>query len=391
MITSMRFIPKIVLLLLLNLPIFSQQILDEMEIDDISDSPEIQRIINREPDQGLLVVSSQLPSLEFSSNNTIFKTEEIEPGKWYLYVTPGTHIISFQAKGVISQRQRFFFEPKSVKGVKVRIIASTSVVLDIQSDPENAQVYLNGEFYGTTPFVGKLLSRRYTLELKKDRYLSHTEEVILLPGENTEIRATLERDPNAKFTMLVIKSDPAGAAVLLDGNAAGQTPLTLPDISPGTHTIEITADQHQPYRQTLRLVDGESRELAVDLKRIFSLSIASAPASAAVFINGQTEGNTPFTRQVIEGDRLNIRLQLSGYQDWQRTITVRQDETLQAAMQPVPIAEDKKSSSKTWLWIAGSGAVLGGAVVFLLSGSSSTPPPNGPESLPEPGAIWPPQ
>jgi PEGA domain-containing protein len=50
---------------------------------------------------------------------------------------------------------------------------------------------------------------------------------------------------------LVVESDPAGAAVYLDGRFAGQTPLTLATIEPGVHRVHLT---RAGYLENSRLV-----------------------------------------------------------------------------------------------------------------------------------------
>jgi hypothetical protein len=68
----------------MSLPLTAQQFLDEMEVSDISDSPEIKGNIVRDPKQALLIVKSQISQLRFLSNNFINNLQEREPGKWYI-------------------------------------------------------------------------------------------------------------------------------------------------------------------------------------------------------------------------------------------------------------------------------------------------------------------
>ena len=103
---------------------FAQQILDEMQLSDISDQPSIKSSVIRDPNQALIIVKTQISALRIESNNIIIKSEQVEPGTWHIRVEPGTHRLRFQAEGFISVQQRFYFNPKDVKGVQIRVISA---------------------------------------------------------------------------------------------------------------------------------------------------------------------------------------------------------------------------------------------------------------------------
>ncbi len=109
------------ILILINL-LFSQQFLDEMKIIDISNDADVKSTLIRDPQQALLVVKTQIPDIRIQSNNKILKTVETRSGVWHIRLAPGTHRISFQAAGFIAVQQRFYFHPKDVKGVNIRVI-----------------------------------------------------------------------------------------------------------------------------------------------------------------------------------------------------------------------------------------------------------------------------
>lgn len=62
---------------------------------------------------------------------------------------------------------------------------------------------------------------------------------------------------------LSIDSRPVGASVFIDGQLVGTTPLLLPHISPGTHTVRLKLAAHQDWRSTEQVVpDGRNRVTA---------------------------------------------------------------------------------------------------------------------------------
>ena len=66
----------IVSLVLLILPGFAQQFLDEMELVDISREHDVKSTIIRDPNQALLIVKTQIPDIRFQSNNIIKNVKE---------------------------------------------------------------------------------------------------------------------------------------------------------------------------------------------------------------------------------------------------------------------------------------------------------------------------
>ena len=114
-----------------------------------------------------------------------------------------------------------------------------------------------------------------------------------------------------------------GARVLIDGNAKGETPVTLRDLAPGEYLVEIVAERYFPFRAEIN-VEGLDREQSVsaDLKPAWAeISFVSEPADAQVFSADEILGRTPLTTELPEGKH-NIRIKAAGYKVWQDTVAV---------------------------------------------------------------------
>ncbi len=123
--------------------------------------------------------------------------------------------------------------------------------------------------------------------------------------------------------------------------------------------------------------------LEVAGKKSHKLTIYSAPKGAEVFVNNKAIGKTPFTRNVPMGSSFKIRIKYPGYKDWEKALTMTRDEDLNVEM-----VAKAKSSSRTWLWLAGGfGAAAIGATAYILT--SSDDGGNKMESLPP--FQWPPE
>lgn len=66
--------------------------------------------------------------------------------------------------------------------------------------------------------------------------------------------------------ILTVSSDPSGASVTVDGAAAGRTPVTLRDLSPGAHTVVLSMSGRQPVTRNVDLRPGATQEVTATLE-----------------------------------------------------------------------------------------------------------------------------
>ncbi len=82
--------------------------------------------------------------------------------------------------------------------------------------------------------------------------------------------ANANREPgtgNREPAALVVESRPRGARVFLDGRLVGQTPLTLPEVTPGEHAVRIDLVGYRRWVTTITTVAGERTRVAASLER----------------------------------------------------------------------------------------------------------------------------
>ena len=136
---------------------------------------------------------------------------------------------------------------------------------------------------------------------------------------------------------LLIRSTPAGAGVVVDGQSHGVTPLTVRELAFGEHTIEVSHEGQvaQQKRVTLserrpsRMVDFELGSTSVPAPAAAatnspgSLQVTSRPPGANVFVDDNLIGKTPLLVEVAPGSR-GLRLELSGYKTFTTSVEVKQ-------------------------------------------------------------------
>ena len=86
---------------------------------------------------------------------------------------------------------------------------------------------------------------------------------------------------------LSLSSNPAGAAVYVDSAAMGVTPITLANIAPGTHTVEIRSPGYLTFSLQVTVNAGETTSLSPALvKSPLSLPLSPVTTLVGVIIAG---------------------------------------------------------------------------------------------------------
>lgn len=68
---------------------------------------------------------------------------------------------------------------------------SAMATVSLQSEPGDAEVSVDGEFRGTTPFSLKLTSGTYTIEVRREGYQPWSRELVVVGGDDTRVKAIL--------------------------------------------------------------------------------------------------------------------------------------------------------------------------------------------------------
>lgn len=101
---------------------------------------------------------------------------------------------------------------------------------------------------------------------------------------------------------LVVNTDPSGAAIAIDGEDRGRSPLRL-TLAPGTHVLDIAGDAGQ-RKFAVTITAGSEVQQFIELPKVAAgagtgrLQVSSEPSGARVLVDGQPHGTTPV---IVEG------------------------------------------------------------------------------------------
>ena len=232
----------------------------------------------------------------------------------------GTHKIEVRMTGYEDWNENITVKTDKDNTVNALLQKITGSI-NIQSDPSNATILIDGNKAGTTPATIKDLSPgTHMVDISMEGHAEWRESVEIISGEKIDLTATLQMEVGS----LDIKSKPSGAIVLLDSNEVGTTPAALSSIPVGPHEIKIKIDGYEDWKRSIIIKKGKVNSLNATLQlNIGSISIESYPEKAKIILDGKEIGKAPKQLTDIIVGTHEVVVLMDGYVTWKKTIKVK--------------------------------------------------------------------
>jgi hypothetical protein len=180
---------------------------------------------------------------------------------------PGRHDIRITKDGYEAFQTSVNLRPGETQSVHAQLqpIQRTGTV-SFDSAPRGAQVYLDGNYVGTTP-TGRMSvdagshTARFTLPGYQEGRVSFE----LSSGEDRQVSTGLQRASGT----LIIQANVGGAMVFIDGRQIGTIPsgsgrLSVPDLEPGQHELTLVAPGFRSYVSGFTIISGRTAQLSAN-------------------------------------------------------------------------------------------------------------------------------
>ena len=204
-----------------------------------------------------------------------------------------------------------------------------------ETGAEGANVFIDGEDRGTARGAELELSPGpHRVLVRAERYKDFVADVEIV-GAGTIQDLTVEMEP--RWAAVAFTSEPAGAAVRVDGERVGQTPVTA-ELREGAHGYELQLPGYKTYRSELAVVAGEPQSAAVRLALADgTLLLRSVPSGARVSVDGVYRGETPLDMPLEPGDSHDIQVSRAGYEPQSHRARFESGREQQLIVELVPI------------------------------------------------------
>ena len=187
----------------------------------------------------------------------------------------------------------------------------------ITSDPAGATILIDGRALGkTTPVdMVNVVEGDHSFELRMGE-LGARQNAAFVKGQTYRLDLKLE---SAKGSVQ-LASTPSDAEVFVDDRPSGKTPVLLPDLSPGRHSIVMKKEGFLAYSGSVNVRPFEQEALTGRLYKPCALVVNSDPPGASVFIENKISGVTPLQISDTQPGEISLKISSPDCDDWKENV-----------------------------------------------------------------------
>ena len=238
-------------------------------------------------------------------------------------LSAGNYELEIKKEGYIDLIQQLNIQGAEVLQAYTYALTSDISEVSFETNPEGAEVYIDGKLSGTTPVTLFINSGSHVVEYFMAGYESESKSIYVEPEEVVILE-------NVKLTRqkinLNISSSPSTASIIINGVFVGVTPYEYRYSKGEELEINITRLGYEPQQIKLPSSDNLNQTLSLELvPDLAEIDITGNPQGAEISLDGELVGTSPISFKVLAlPHTLNIHLE--GYIDQEYRINAQKDQ-----------------------------------------------------------------
>ena len=206
-----------------------------------------------------------------------------------IYLQKGIYSYEVKSKNHISYKSKLEINKYADEILVPIIMQEVNKKLVINSEPNQASVFLNNVEVGVTPLSVNLNTTSNNILIKKSEYKDNNIDYIVKNNNSDQIIIKLIEDED----VINIKSIPSQASLFFNENYIGISPLKFKIQDKGILKIKKYG-----YVDDIINITRDTKELNIALTEDLSEVFISSDPPSDVFLNDEYIGKTPFTKKI---------------------------------------------------------------------------------------------
>jgi len=189
--------------------------------------------------------------------------------------------------------------------------------LSVTSVPENAQVFIDEELVGQAPLTVKVEEGVHALTLKAEKFKTYSQDFTIFAQQDLVV------DPISLIPadgILNVSTTPSEAAVILNGEYQGVSPLTLALKPNAEQTIQVYRAGYRLQEKQVNLEPADEQDAAITLGQdLVKVSFSVSPSDAELIVDGVSRGKGSKTLSLSSLPH-RVLVKKAGYVNYQNTV-----------------------------------------------------------------------
>ena len=202
--------------------------------------------------------------------------------------------------------------------------------LAVSTEPNEADVYVDGKHYGKTmTVITDLAEGSHTLKLEKQGYVTLTKSINIVKGETLKLNETLQTVSSQK-TYLIVKADKPEAMIYIDDEPVNTGEASKSVNIGTTHTYKIECNLYHEENGTVTV--NERMTIEKKLRPNFGyINVSTSPEQGAkVFVDGDYLGVSPIKTDKLASGTHTVRVMKDMFKMKEQSFTVTDGQTTNA-------------------------------------------------------------
>ncbi|MYD42514.1 MAG: SUMF1/EgtB/PvdO family nonheme iron enzyme [Gammaproteobacteria bacterium] len=223
--------------------------------------------------------------------------EEIELAK-------GMHVVALLRGETELTSKRIEIEGFGQKQTIGFDLANYQSFLSVATDPAWAIIELNGVQVGRGRFQGGVPTGPGEVRISNPGYEPVTIPISSVVPQDFQL-GTIELTPSP--VSLEITTNPKHASILLDGEFAGESDMSITLQPRSTYELVVKKPGYREHRAVIQPEIGKNIPLLIDFEQETIAIAASVQPTGTLYVNGILKGEAPQTLTVYSGDTIEAR------------------------------------------------------------------------------------